>query len=48
MFFMMNLTIMDLDPVPLVRAIFHFSLVNLLLVLVNPLAVFVAWNLFNW
>ena len=39
---MMSLTIMDLDPGPLLRALFHFALDNLLVVLVNQLVVFVT------
>ena len=39
---MMSLTMMGLDPGPLVRALFHFSLMNPLVVLANLLVVFVA------
>ena len=39
---MMSLTMMGLDPGPLVRAILHFSQMNLLVVLVNMLVVLVA------
>ena len=36
---------MGLDPSPLVRTLLHFALVNPLLVLDNPLVMFVAWAL---
>ena len=42
---MTSLTITVLDLGPLVRAFFHFSLMNPLVVLVNPLLVFVALGL---
>ena len=39
---MMSLEMMGLDPVPLVRALFHFDLEIPLAVVTNPLVVFVA------
>ena len=43
---MMNLTILGLDPGPLVHALFHFALENPLAVMVNPLVLSVAYALF--
>ena len=42
---MMSLTMMGLTPGSLVRALFIFSLMNLLVVLTIPLVAFVAWGL---
>ena len=42
---MMSLTMMGLDPGPLVRALFHFTLMNPLIVLVDLLVVFMLWGL---
>ena len=37
---------MGLDTGPLVHALFHFDLVNPLVVLVNMLVMFVAWDMY--
>ena len=42
---MTSLTMMGLTPGPLVRALFHFALLNLLVVLENLLVVSVTWGL---
>ena len=39
---MISLTMMGLDPGPLVHVLFHFALVNMLGVLVDLLVMFVA------
>ena len=44
-FSMMSLKIMGLDPGPMVRALFLFALMSLLVVLENLLVVFVAWGM---
>ena len=45
---MMSLTMMGLDPGPLIRTIFHFDLMNTLVVLENLLVVFLVWGLAFW
>ena len=41
-----NLEMMGLDTVILVCALFHFDLVNPLVVLANMLVMFVAWDMY--
>ena len=41
-FLMMSLMMIGMDPGPLIRALFHFPLMNLLVLLENPLFVFMA------
>ena len=44
-FLMMSLKMMGLDPGLLVHALLLYAMINLLVVLENPLVVFVAWGL---
>ena len=44
-FLMISVTMMGMSTGTLVRAIYHFALINMLVVLANVLVVFVSWGL---